>query len=174
MPKKDPELSGTRESTFSGAGQTGGSFGQEPGQSFDPGLGAGFAPGVNPYAQYQQQQQQQERPCCGLSYDAYDVGEDLVIVIPFPGLVRDTINIIQENRWLRICGETQVPGFAANNPNMHLIVSQNPKGLFDQIIQLPFFVQGKSAKATFTDGVVVITLKKALAEDACRVQVNFQ
>ena len=41
----------------------------------------------------------------GLCYDIIEEGNSLVIEIPFPGLIRDTLDVVLQNRWVYLQGK---------------------------------------------------------------------
>lgn len=126
--------------------------------------------GINPY----QSAQIRNIIPYPLSYDLFEEGDHLILEIPFPGLSKDKLTVIQENRWIRVVGETEPacePSSGKTSQKV-LLVSQNPRGVFDQLIVLPSEVD--QLKASYTNGVIIIRMKKALGKDAHRVPVEFK
>lgn len=113
-------------------------------------------------------------PRLALAYDIYQDGDSLVIEIPFPRLNPQSLTITQENRVLKISGSTEVhtTKASASQTRVPLFV-QIPRGHFEQLIHLPLAVQEGHAKASFEDGVLIITIKLLGSGRENRVHVSF-
>ena len=112
----------------------------------------------------------------GLCYDIFEEGEHLIVEVPFPGLIRDTLNVVQENQWIRVQGTTQMPVIDPSGQRLtkEILCNQVPKGIFDQTILLPCEVEGTSTTATFSNGILTIKVKKVCGKNASTVKVSFQ
>ncbi len=94
----------------------------------------------------------------GLTYDIYEEKDHLAVEVPFPGLVKDSLEVTVENRWLRIRGQTEQAGCTTHR---NVILNQVPKGAFDQTILLPEELDPTSTQAVFTNGILSVRIKKA-------------
>lgn len=163
MTKKDTEFSPNRGSETKAQGNAG-FCGFETGYGANPfGVNSFLFPNVPQY---------QRVPTLGLYYDMFEDGEYLTIEVPFPGLIADTLNVTQENQWLRVVGENETQP-NANCSQRAIITNQIPRGIFDQTILLPYDVDPSSIKASFTSGVLTVTMKKTVSKDVHKVNVSF-
>lgn len=117
----------------------------------------------------------------GLAFDIYQEGENLIVEIPFPRLNPETLTIIQENRFLKVSGSTEVctsstkgakESAKSTQPRIPIYI-QVPRGYFEQIIQLPLAVQEDQASASYEDGVLTISIKLIGSGRENRVPVSF-
>lgn len=113
-------------------------------------------------------------PRLGLSFDIYQEGDSLSVVIPFPSLNPETLTIVQENRLLKVSGSSENFGHHVKNGHTRIpLFVQIPKGHFEQIINLPLAVQEDQAKATYENGVLTIDIKLIGSGRENRVPVSF-
>lgn len=114
-------------------------------------------------------------PKMGLCYDVFDEGEQLVIEIPFPGLIRDSLEVVVERNYLIVRGQTEAGEGQQSHKGRtrHLILSQIPKGNFEQAIPLAFEVNPSGSSAAFANGILTIHLKKSASELNNRISVTF-
>lgn len=109
----------------------------------------------------------------GLAYDIFQEGEQIIIEIPFPGLVRESLTITQEDRFLRVIGTTFAEKGVASQERI-MLQKQIPSGTFEQVIALPFDTQEDETQAIYDNGILTIMLKIEPSPKMKRVHASFQ
>jgi HSP20 family protein len=90
--------------------------------------------------------------------DMWETKEDLVVSFELPGVSEKDVNVSITGDLLTVRGERQWQE-QAKNDNYHRL--ERMYGKFERSVQLPFPVQANKVKATYRDGVLVVTLPKA-------------
>ena len=110
--------------------------------------------------------------CSALPYDMYEKEGQLVIELPLPGLIRETLHVSQEMRSLHIRGENQL----AQQGEEHrvFLIRQIQRGVFDQVVILPYEVDIQKTKAAFVCGVLIVRMVRQLPKNVHMIPVTFE
>jgi HSP20 family protein len=96
--------------------------------------------------------------------DAYLVFADL------PGVDRSQIELSFEQNVLTIRG-TKKPGIDARNGELRVYAAERVSGTFERAVRLPEFVDGDRISADFSNGVLTVTVPKAQAAQARKIEI---
>ena len=100
--------------------------------------------------------------------DVRESKESYEITLELPGMNVEQVSVTVENGVLTISGEKTVA--RAEDAQYHVVERQF--GKFERHFTLPRSVAAEQVTARFTDGVLVVSLPKAEAAKARRVQIN--
>ena len=98
-----------------------------------------------------------------VAIDLLDVGDDLLIVADLPGYDRDRIDLTVAEDTLRIEAEREDDEDDAEEGEY--LRRERPRSDVNRSVRLPEPVDESGASATYSDGVLRITLPKAAPED---------
>lgn len=96
-----------------------------------------------------------------------DVGESLLLKVQLPGLNSKDIDIQVTREAVFIAGERQ-----PQQNGQDLLHSEFRYGKFQRMIQLPVAIQNEEVKASYTDGVLTLTLPKVVEARNRVVKIN--
>jgi HSP20 family protein len=101
--------------------------------------------------------------------DLYDGKDHLTVKVELPGLKKEDIQISLQEGFLSISGErkVEVPKDATTSYR-----SERVLGRFQRTVNLPCQVDADKIKATYTDGILGITLPKAEEAKPKQIQVS--
>lgn len=104
--------------------------------------------------------------------DLLEQPDGYVLNVDLPGVKSSDVEITIEKNVLSIEGkkEATVAAETENRPRVH--AAERVFGAFKRSLRLPEFVDAEHVEATFTDGVLTITVPKAKAAQPRRVQIR--
>ena len=100
--------------------------------------------------------------------DIYEDGHKLVLKLEVPGIPQDDLHISMENQTLTIRGERKFVQ-DEKEENFHRI--ERRYGSFVRSFSLPATIEGDSARASYENGVLAITLAKKEAAKPKQVKI---
>lgn len=99
--------------------------------------------------------------------DVSETDDQFLVTVELPGMKKENIDVSLENNLLSISGERKQED-ETENVKYHRVESRY--GSFTRTIQLPDNVDNDSVSATYSDGVLNISIAKA--EDKVRRQIE--
>jgi len=103
------------------------------------------------------------------SVDLVDTSDYLQVKVELPGVKKDDVEISLKEDLLTIKGEKKEER-EEKDENRYYV--ESTYGTFSRRLTLPSLVKNDQVKATFEDGILVITLPKAEEEKATEVKVE--
>jgi len=103
--------------------------------------------------------------------DAYETADALVVSVELPGLDQDEIDVRVDGDDLVVSGER---GIEREQPGEHFHRVERPYGKFLRRFHLPSTVSREEIRASFTDGLLRITLPNHKDKQARPIQVTIQ
>ena len=100
--------------------------------------------------------------------DAYTLYAEL------PGVDASQIDMSFEQGVLTIRGTKRSNVEASNDGEVRVYASERVSGSFERSIRLPEFVDGEQISADFTNGLLTVTVPKAQAAQARRIEIRSQ
>ena len=113
------------------------------------------------------------RATAGIWIPAIDVVEKkdaYVLFAELPGVDASQVEITFEQNILTLRGAKQ-SSFDVNG-ELRIFAAERVSGAFERSIRLPEFVDGDAIAAEFTNGLLTVTVPKAKAAQARRIEVN--
>lgn len=101
--------------------------------------------------------------------DVYEKGDDLVVKVDLPGVNREDINVNVTDQYVTISAEARREDFYDRGG---VYREERYYGSISRVIPLPLPVQPEKARARFRNGVLEITLPKALEARGVRVKIS--
>jgi HSP20 family protein len=103
--------------------------------------------------------------------DLYEDKESLVVQVELPGMKKEEIGISLEDGLLTISGERKATPLPETATVTHRELAS---GRFDRRVRLPYQVENGKIKATYTDGMLTVTLPKAEEAKPKLIQIDAQ
>ena len=100
--------------------------------------------------------------------DMYETDEAYVVTAFVPGVPSDKLDIQVQQNILSIHGEVSVE----QPKDARYLIQERGSGVYERSIRLPSQVDADKIAATFTDGVLTITLPKAESVKPHRISVK--
>ena len=107
----------------------------------------------------------------GLPIDVIEQGDTLAVKASLPGVTADDVNITIQNNVLTISGEQREEKTGTSGRYLY---RERRAGSFSRAIALPVAVNADACEATFTDGVLTLTLPKAEQARTKQIPVRTQ
>jgi HSP20 family protein len=117
----------------------------------NPSANAGFRTGVFP------------------TLNMYEDEDQLYITAEMPGISANDLNIIVENDKLTIRGERKIP---EKDKKLNIHRQERESGYFRRIISLPTKIDANRVSAVTRDGILEITLPKAIEAKPRQIQIQ--
>lgn len=90
--------------------------------------------------------------------DVYETEKDVVVKAEIPGVSKEDLNIYIDENAVRLSGQTKKD---AEYKDENAYRSERYYGSFTRTIPLPVEVKSEQAKASYTDGILSITVPKS-------------
>jgi HSP20 family protein len=103
--------------------------------------------------------------------DVIEKKDAYVMYAELPGVDGSAVDISFEQNILTIRGAKN-PAFDAKQGELRIYAAERVHGAFERSIRLPEFVDGEKITAEFTSGVLTITVPKAQAAQARRIEIR--
>jgi len=88
----------------------------------------------------------------------YEDKECVVVTAELPGLNKDQVNIIFSDGNLTLSGKVDSP---SNVKNMAVLRKERSEGNFEKVLRISPKVKAEAITASFTNGILTVTLPKA-------------
>ena len=106
------------------------------------------------------------------SLDVVERADAYVISAELPGVDPATVDISFENNTLTLSGTKQPSVVAQEKDELRVYTAERLSGTFERAVRLPEYVEGDKIDATYTNGVLTITVPKAEAARARKITVK--
>ena len=103
--------------------------------------------------------------------DVIEKKDAYVMYAELPGVDASAVDVSFEQNILTIRGAKN-PTFDAKQGELRIYAAERVHGAFERTIRLPEFVDGEKITAEFTNGVLTITVPKAQAAQARRIEIR--
>ena len=98
--------------------------------------------------------------------DAYTISAEL------PGVSPSSVEISFENNTLTLRGAKEPSLKPQENEELRVYTAERVSGTFERAVRLPEYVEGDRIEATYEHGVLTITVPKAAAARARKIEVK--
>ena len=106
------------------------------------------------------------------SLDVVERADAYLISAELPGVDASAVEISFENNTLTIRG-TKAPSLAPQqNEEVRVYTAERLSGTFERAVRLPEYVEGDKIEANYTQGVLTITVPKAQAARARKIEIK--
>ena len=106
------------------------------------------------------------------SLDVVERADAYVISAELPGVDPATVDISFENNTLTLSGTKQPSVVAQEKDELRVYTAERLSGSFERAVRLPEYVEGDKIEASYTNGVLTITVPKAQAARARKIEVK--
>jgi HSP20 family protein len=106
------------------------------------------------------------------SLDVVERADAYVISAELPGVDASAVDISFENNTLTLSGTKQPSVVAQEKDELRVYTAERLSGSFERAVRLPEYVEGDKIEASYTNGVLTITVPKAQAARARKIQIN--
>lgn len=110
----------------------------------------------------------QQSQAQSIPVNIFDEGDNITVFAPMPGLQPENIEITANNGILTLSGEQRGPGQERHEYSVH----EWTIGPYQRSVPLPEGVDVESARASYDNGVLVVTFNKAEPNRPRRIQVK--
>ena len=90
--------------------------------------------------------------------DVHETDDELVVTAVLPGMKADDVEITMTGQTLTLRGELKADEEVQRDQYLY---RERRYGSFSRTVQLPVRVQGEHAEASFTDGILTLSIPKA-------------
>jgi len=90
--------------------------------------------------------------------NVYDEKDNIIVAAELPGFVKDQVDITFSDGILTVSGKQQP---LAKTKNMTVVRKERPEGDFEKTVRLPTKIKLDAIKASFSNGILTITMPKA-------------
>jgi HSP20 family protein len=101
--------------------------------------------------------------------DVHETPDELVVTVSLPGMKAEDVEITMTGQSLTLRGEFKAD--ESINRDQYLY-RERRFGTFSRTLQLPVRVQGERAEATFTDGILTLSIPKAEEVKPRQIRIN--
>jgi HSP20 family protein len=106
------------------------------------------------------------------SLDVVERADAYVVSAELPGVDPATVDISFENNTLTLSGTKQPSVVAQEKDELRVYTAERLSGQFERAVRLPEYVEGDKIDATYSNGVLTITVPKAQAARARKITVS--
>ena len=104
--------------------------------------------------------------------DVVEQKDAYVLYAELPGVDASQVDISFEQNVLTIRGSKRSAVEASNEGELRVYAAERVTGSFERSIRLPEFVDGEAISADFTNGLLKVTVPKAKAAQARRIEIK--
>ena len=104
--------------------------------------------------------------------DVVEKKDAYVLYAELPGVDASQVNISFEQNVLTIRGAKQSPIDTRAEGELRVYAAERISGEFERSIRLPEFVDGENIGAEFTNGLLTVTVPKAKAAQARKIEIK--
>ena len=106
------------------------------------------------------------------SLDVVERADAYLISAELPGVDPAAVEISFENNTLTLHGTKQPSFQAQQNEELRVYTAERLSGSFERAVRLPEYVEGDKIEASYTNGVLTITVPKAQAARPRRIEIK--
>ena len=103
--------------------------------------------------------------------DLVEKHDSYQIFVELPGVSREQIELSFEQNVLTIRGTKQPSVDSSANGELRVYLAERVQGTFERSLRMPEFVDGDNIAAEFHNGLLVVTIPKAQAAQARRIEI---
>ena len=104
--------------------------------------------------------------------DVVEQKDAYLIYAELPGVDASQVDISFEQNVLTVHGTKRSAVEATNEGELRVYAAERVTGSFERSIRLPEFVDGEAISADFTNGLLKVTVPKAKAAQARRIEIK--
>jgi HSP20 family protein len=104
--------------------------------------------------------------------DAYETEHAYVVQIDLPGVSADQVDVSFERDTLTVRGTRARTVNGAEKEGTRVFFAERERGAFSRSLRFPQHVQGDKIDATFTNGVLSISIPKAESAKPRKIQIS--
>ena len=104
--------------------------------------------------------------------DVVEQKDAYLMYAELPGVDASQVDISFEQNVLTIRGSKRSAVEASNEGELRVYAAERVTGSFERSIRLPEFVDGEAISADFTNGLLKVTVPKAKAAQARRIEIK--
>ncbi|MBT3817012.1 MAG: Hsp20/alpha crystallin family protein [Candidatus Magasanikbacteria bacterium] len=104
-----------------------------------------------------------------LSIDVFDAGKDIIVIAPLAGVIQESLDISVHNDLMTIRGNRPSP--IEDDASIHAYHTECFWGDFSRTVVLPVDVKGDIAKATYSNGILMVRIPKQ--QEDKKIHVTF-
>jgi len=104
--------------------------------------------------------------------DVVEQKDAYLMYAELPGVDASQVDISFEQNVLTIRGSKRSAVEASNEGELRVYAAERVSGSFERSIRLPEFVDGEAISAEFTNGLLKVTVPKAKAAQARRIEIK--
>jgi HSP20 family protein len=101
--------------------------------------------------------------------DVHETADEIVLTAALPGMKADDLDITMTGQTLTLKGEFKADDEVKRDQYLY---RERRFGSFSRTLQLPVRVQGDRAEASFTDGVLTLSIPKAEEVKPRQIRIN--
>lgn len=101
--------------------------------------------------------------------DVHETADEIVVTAALPGVKADDVDITMTGQTLTLKGEFKADDQVTRDQYLY---RERRFGSFSRTLQLPVRVQGERASASFTDGVLTLSIPKAEEVKPRQIRIN--
>ena len=104
--------------------------------------------------------------------DVAERGDAYLVQTELPGVSPDQVDVSFEQNVLTIRGTKPASFDVSNDGELRVFAAERVHGTFERSVRLPEFVDADRIAASYTNGLLTITIPKAEAAQARRIEVR--
>lgn len=104
--------------------------------------------------------------------DVAERGDAYLVQTELPGVSPDQVEVSFEQNVLTIRGTKPASFDVSNDGELRVFAAERVHGTFERSVRLPEFVDADRIAASYTNGLLTITIPKAEAAQARRIEVR--
>jgi HSP20 family protein len=90
--------------------------------------------------------------------NVYDAKDNILVTAELPGLTKEQVNITFSDGILTVSGKQQP---LAKTKGMTVVRNERSEGDFEKTLRVPFKIKREAIKASFSNGILTVTMPKA-------------
>ena len=104
--------------------------------------------------------------------DVAERGDAYLVQAELPGVSPDQVDVSFEQNVLTIRGTKPASFDVANDGELRVFAAERVNGTFERAVRLPEFVNADKINASFTNGLLTITIPKAEAAQPRKIAIS--
>jgi HSP20 family protein len=101
--------------------------------------------------------------------DIYETSEEITVVGEISGVLKEDVVVELDQSAIRICGRRrEIP----HVPGMRYHLAEIAYGSFERILLLPVPIDPEKVTASYTDGLLTVTMRKKRSDRVHRVHID--